>query len=184
MGLILLTLFIGLPIAEVYTFATVGDKIGGLATVGLCVLTAVVGIAIVRMQGFIALTRAQQTLNQGAMPVVEVFTGVCLLIAGVLLAVPGFVTDTMGFLLLLPPVRLALLALVARQVREGRMQFRGTFAGGPGGPPGAGPRGGGPRGGGHGPRSGPVDIEGEYREVDPEPAEPTPTDRRIDPPHS
>lgn len=173
MGLILLLMFIGLPIAEVYTFATVGDEIGGLATVGLCILTAVAGIAIARMQGMIALVRAQEAINKGVTPVAEVFTAVCLLIAGVLLAVPGFVTDTMGFLLLLPPVRMGFLAILGRQVRNGRFKMQGSFTSQAGPRPGPGPH--------YGAGGGAMDIEGEYREVDPDPHDPVPPDRRIDP---
>lgn len=111
---ILLVAFIGLPLAEIAVFIEVGDQIGLGPTLALIVLTAVIGAAMLRHQGFAVLRRAQQQLDQGAVPVLEVFEGLCLLVAGALLLTPGFITDTLGVLLLLPPVR----HLLFRQVRR------------------------------------------------------------------
>jgi UPF0716 protein FxsA len=102
---ILLAAFILVPLAEIAVLIRVGSWIGLVPTLALIVLTAVIGTVMLRRQGFAVLTRAQRQLEQGAMPVAEVFEGLCLLFAGALLLTPGFITDTCGALLLLPPVR-------------------------------------------------------------------------------
>ena len=103
--LILFLLFILVPLAEVGVFIQVGGLIGLLPTLALCVLTAAIGTVCIRQQGFNLVNRARAQLEAGEAPVFELISGVCLVIAGVLLLTPGFVTDTAGFLLLLPPVR-------------------------------------------------------------------------------
>ena len=101
-----------MPLAEIAVLIRVGGWLGLVPTLALIILTAVVGTWVLRRQGFAVLTRAQRQLEQGVMPVAEVFEGLCLLVAGALLLTPGFITDARGALLLLPPVR----ALLYRQV--------------------------------------------------------------------
>jgi UPF0716 protein FxsA len=101
----LFLLFILVPLAEVGVFIEVGGLLGLWPTLGLCLLTAAIGTLCIRYQGFNLITRARAQLDAGEAPVFEVVSGVCLVIAGVLLLVPGFVTDAVGFLLLLPPAR-------------------------------------------------------------------------------
>ncbi len=103
--LALLFLFIFVPLAEVGVFIQVGGLLGIWPTLALCLLTAAIGTLCIRHQGFKLITRARAQLDAGEAPVFEVVSGVCLVIAGVLLLVPGFVTDAVGFLLLLPPAR-------------------------------------------------------------------------------
>lgn len=103
--LLLFLLFILVPLAEVGVFIEVGGVLGLWPTLALCLLTAAIGTACIRYQGFNLVNRARQQLDAGEAPVFEVVSGVCLLIAGILLLVPGFVTDAVGFLLLLPPFR-------------------------------------------------------------------------------
>jgi len=103
--LVLFLLFILVPLAEVGVFIEVGGILGLWLTLALCLLTAAIGTACIRYQGFNLINRARQQLDAGEAPVFEVVSGVCLLVAGVLLLVPGFVTDAAGFLLLLPPFR-------------------------------------------------------------------------------
>jgi len=105
LGAILLVAFIVVPLAEIAVLIQVGGWLGLVPTLALIVLTAVVGTVMLRRQGFAVLTRAQRQLEQGVMPVAEVFEGLCLLVAGALLLAPGFITDTCGALLLLPPAR-------------------------------------------------------------------------------
>lgn len=107
MGFILLLAFILVPLVEIAVFIQVGGRIGTWPTVALVVLTAVVGTAMIRAQGLSTLARAQEAIEREELPVAEIFDGLCLLIAGVLLLTPGFVTDAVGFALLLPPVRTA-----------------------------------------------------------------------------
>jgi UPF0716 protein FxsA len=108
MGLIILLALIGVPILEIAVFIQAGKWIGLWPTVGIVILTAVVGTALLRIQGLSTIARARESLEAGQLPVAEVFDGLCLLIGGALLLTPGFITDALGFLLLIPPVRLLL----------------------------------------------------------------------------
>jgi len=125
-GLILLAGFIVVPLAEIAVLIEVGGWIGLGPTLALIILTAVVGTWMLRHQGVAVLRRAQQQMQQGSMPIVEVFEGFCLVIAGALLLTPGFLTDTAGALLLLPPVRASLYRRVRHQLEE---QVRAGAAG-------------------------------------------------------
>lgn len=110
--IILLILFVGLPVLELYVLIEVGSGLGGWQTVGLVLLTAFVGLALVRMQGLSVVNRAQEALAANQAPVRELVDGLFLVVAGVMLVVPGFITDAFGFLLLIPPVRRAIGMLV------------------------------------------------------------------------
>lgn len=154
-ALILLLLLIAVPLAEIAVFIEVGDAIGLWPTLGAILLTALVGMVLIRAQGLATLRQAQAELDAERVPVDAVFTGVCLLVAGVLLLTPGFLTDTVGFLLLISPLRRALgrwgFALIQR---HGRVHVHHAGRGaGPG--PGRGRAG----------RNGPV-IDGDFHEVD------------------
>jgi UPF0716 protein FxsA len=104
-GLILLAAFIGVPLLEIALFIKVGGWIGLGPTLALIVLTAVIGAWMIRQQGIGVLMRAQRQLAEGVLPVMEVFEGLCLVIAGALLLTPGFFTDALGAVLLIPAVR-------------------------------------------------------------------------------
>lgn len=104
MGIFLL-LFIILPIVEMTILIKVGTMIGALNTIGLVLLTAVIGAALLRQQGFATLLRANERLNSGELPAKEVAEGLILAVGGALLLTPGFVTDTVGFLCLFPGTR-------------------------------------------------------------------------------
>ncbi|WP_148862297.1 FxsA family protein [Marinobacter fonticola] len=97
--------FIVLPIVEMVILIKVGGIIGALSTIGLVLLTAVVGAALLRQQGLATLFRANQRINSGELPAREVAEGLILAVGGALLLTPGFVTDAVGFLCLLPPTR-------------------------------------------------------------------------------
>ncbi|BCU07515.1 FxsA family protein [Allochromatium tepidum] len=102
---LLLLLFVGLPLTELYVLIQVGSEIGALSTILLLILTAVVGIWIVRYQGFGVLMRVRDLLDRGEVPAIELLDGALILVAGLCLILPGFVTDSLGFLLLIPPLR-------------------------------------------------------------------------------
>jgi UPF0716 protein FxsA len=104
-AVILFLLFIFVPLAEIGVFIEVGGAIGLFPTLALCVLTAIVGTLCIRFQGFRLVNQARAQLEAGEAPVFEVVSGACLVVAGLMLLTPGFVTDAVGFLLLLPPVR-------------------------------------------------------------------------------
>lgn len=108
MPFLIILIFLGIPILEIAVFIQAGNVFGLWPTLAAIVVTAVVGAALIRAQGMAALQRARQSLARDRIPVAEVFTGICLLIAGALLLTPGFVTDTVGFLLLVPPLRAVL----------------------------------------------------------------------------
>jgi len=126
MAIIILLLIIGLPLLELSVLIDVGGEIGAFSTVLLCFITAGIGLSLVRLQGLTVL-RNMQTASRDKQPVGEALIhGFFLLVAGIFLFIPGFVTDFFGALLLVPPVRLLLgkagLAhiIVRRTYREGQ----------------------------------------------------------------
>ncbi|MBO6886795.1 MAG: FxsA family protein [Thalassospira sp.] len=176
MGFYFLAIFVAMPIIEIAVFIQAGELIGLWPTIGVVVLTAIIGTSLMRAQGLQTLAKAQSQMDQGEMPIGALFDGICILIAGVLLLTPGFVTDTFGFLLLVPPLRQLIGAkVIMKLVQSGKIRtnFRGATysSGGQGGPNGRGPNGAGGHGaGGHGgarPRgAGPI-IDGDFEDVSP-----------------
>lgn len=146
---LLVLAFIAIPISEIYVLLQVSDVIGVGYTIAAVVLTAVVGAALMRAQGLATMMRMRAELERGEPPAATMIEGVMLLFAGALLLTPGFITDTIGFLCLTPPVRSA----VARRIVAGVFV---NMAGNMGGNAGASPfrSGGRPRGDGV--------IDGEY----------------------
>ena len=98
-------LLLAIPLAEIAAFIVIGGKIGILATLAMVFVTAVIGSILLRIQGFGLINRIRSETEQGRVPGRELVHGVMILIAGVLLLTPGFVTDAMGFLLFIPAVR-------------------------------------------------------------------------------
>lgn len=102
----LISLFIlALPLLEIAGFVVVGRQIGVLGTIGLVLLSGVVGAMLLRRQGLGALRRAQMEAATGGSPDREIVHGTMILLAGILLMIPGFVTDIIGLLLFIPAVR-------------------------------------------------------------------------------
>ncbi|MGL5462298.1 MAG: FxsA family protein, partial [Aeromonas veronii] len=101
----LFLLLVGLVVLELTVMIEVGSVIGALPTVGLLILTAVLGSSLVRSEGIKTLFSAQQKMQMGEMPGREVMGGMMLALAGLLLIIPGFVTDIFGVLLLQPWLR-------------------------------------------------------------------------------
>lgn len=130
---LLLLLFIVIPIVEIWLLIKVGSVIGAISTVALVMLTAVIGLALLRQQGFSTLLRLNQRLAQGELPATEVFEGVVLAIGGALLLTPGFFTDAIGFLCLIPPTRRALIHYVLKHAKWRVVQGGGFNAPGAGG---------------------------------------------------
>ncbi|WP_426414778.1 FxsA family protein [Aestuariirhabdus sp. LZHN29] len=123
---ILFLLFIIIPIVEMVVLIKVGEVIGAWYTVGLVLLTAIIGINLLRQQGLSTLMRANQRMNSGEMPAQEILEGFLLAVGGALLLTPGFVTDAIGFTLLIAPLRRL---LVARLIGSGSL-FVGAQLGG------------------------------------------------------
>jgi UPF0716 protein FxsA len=113
----LIFLFILGPIAEIYVLLTAADAFGVLPVIAACLLTAFLGGFIIRLQGLAALNAARTDLETGRLPVDSAVDGALLIVAAPLLMTPGFITDTAGFLLLIPPLRRAIARLALRAVR-------------------------------------------------------------------
>ena len=117
----LLVLLLGF--GELYLLVKVAALAGFATTLALCVLTGVVGGGLVRAQGLRTLLQIQTQLDRGEMPAREIVSGLVLLAVGLMLLTPGFITDTIGFLFLIPALRLAAAERVAR-LMEGRVAMQ------------------------------------------------------------
>lgn len=118
--LLFLVFFVGAPLVELYLLIEVGSVIGALPTIVLSVFTAILGGALVRLQGFSVLFRAQAQMANQEVPAIELLEGALLLMVGFALLLPGFITDAIGFVLLIPPLRRAL--IVRWLKRRGALQ--------------------------------------------------------------
>ena len=115
--------FIAVPLVEMLLLFEVSDYIGGLWTIFFVVLTAVVGVQILKHEGFLTLARANERIRTGELPAQEIVEGLLLACAGALLLTPGFITDTLGFIFLTTPVR----RLIAKRVvKSGVLKMMGT----------------------------------------------------------
>jgi UPF0716 protein FxsA len=114
--LALIALFIVVPLAELYVILEVGDAIGVVWTVLLLAADSVLGSLLLRSQGRTVWRRFNETLAAGGMPHREVVDGVLVIFGGALLITPGFLTDVVGLLLLLPPTRAGIRRLVVRRL--------------------------------------------------------------------
>lgn len=111
-------IFLVVPVIEIYFLIQVGESIGALWTVILVVLTAVIGVRLLKQQGLSTLMKAQNKMRSGSLPATEIAEGVALIVAGALLLTPGFFTDTIGFLLLIPLTRHLTVVLFASKIVE------------------------------------------------------------------
>jgi UPF0716 protein FxsA len=98
-------LFLAWPLVEIAGFVAVGRQVGVFATIGLVLLSAVAGAFLLRFQGFGAVTRIRRALDAGGDPSRDLAHGAMIMLAGILLLLPGFFTDIIGLLLFIPPVR-------------------------------------------------------------------------------
>ena len=114
---------------ELAVFASVSEHIGIWTTLSLAFLTAILGGLLVKYQGLQTFSAMRQSLDHGQKPLNEIFDGFCLVAAGALLITPGFITDTIGFSLLIPPVRSALRHFI--RTRTSWSVHGGSFNGGP-----------------------------------------------------
>lgn len=102
---LLFILFITVPLLELYVLIEVGSGIGGLSTILLCLFTAALGGLLIRLQGLSTLLDAQRRMAMGEFPAEHGAHGLLLGLAGLLLFTPGFITDSIGFVLLVPAIR-------------------------------------------------------------------------------
>ncbi|MDH4987112.1 membrane protein FxsA [Aminobacter anthyllidis] len=128
-----LLLLLALPLLEIAGFVVVGSEIGVLATIGLILLSGIVGSILLRVQGFGVMTRVRAEMNAGRDPSKELANGAMIVLAGILLLIPGFISDIVGILLFLPPVRALAWRFLSKRVRFST-DFGGfTRRGGPAG---------------------------------------------------
>ena len=98
-------IFIAVPVLEIYLLITVGGIIGAVPTILVILLTAMIGVSLLRLQGLQTLTRLRASAERGELPALPMMEGALLIFAGALLLTPGFFTDAVGFLLLIPALR-------------------------------------------------------------------------------
>jgi UPF0716 protein FxsA len=123
MFVLLALVFVVVPLVELYVIVQVGQAIGVLETIALLVVIAMVGAWLARHEGFVVIQRVRERIERGEVPGKEMVDGLLVLIGGVLLLAPGFVTDALGILLLFPPTRAVVRTITMRrftvQVRGG-----------------------------------------------------------------
>jgi UPF0716 protein FxsA len=137
---VLVVALLAIPIVELYVIIQVADVVGALNTIALLILISVAGAWLLRQQGLATWARLQRALAAGQMPTKEVTDGALILLGGALLLTPGFLTDVVGLILLIPPTRAVVKGvfrrLLARWARRrfvppgGRVIYEGTASGG------------------------------------------------------
>ncbi len=158
--LVFLLLFVAIPLLELAVLIRVGQSIGVAATIAIVIGTAILGLMMIRREGFSMARRARQALAQGSPPVMPVAEGSLVFLAAALLILPGLIGDTIGLVLLVPPVRRAVAAWsLGRFATAGATRIRVFTGRRGGGDSDSGDHRSGPR------KPGPV-IEGEYTRVD------------------
>ncbi|HYO53968.1 FxsA family protein [Archangium sp.] len=128
-----------LPFVDLYVLLTIGREVGFWPTLGMVLLTGLVGVFLARKEGLRVLRRWRESLAQGRMPEEGLVGGVLVLVGGVLLVLPGLLTDVAGLFLLFPPMRRLIAALVRRRIERGMAAgtlrvttfHSGPFPGGP-----------------------------------------------------
>jgi len=130
MSLYLLILFIVLPLVEIYIFILVGSAIGAFTTISLIILTACLGAIMMRSQGIKIWTKIRSQLNNHTLPAQALWHGLLILLSGVLLITPGFITDTVGLMLFIPQVRIWLLKTLIHRWLQKKFTSRIRFING------------------------------------------------------
>jgi len=123
---IFLILFITIPLVEIAILIKIGKIIGAGYTIALVIGTAFLGVSLLRIQGISTLAKVQANVNRGQLPATELIEGLILLISGVLLLTPGFFTDMLGFLMLVPMLRQRLAETFFVNFMKNRINVRQT----------------------------------------------------------
>jgi UPF0716 protein FxsA len=131
---VITAIFLLVPIVEIFLLIHVGGIIGAPWTILLVVLTAVIGVRLLKIQGMSTLKRAQNKMQTGQMPAQEMLEGMGLVVAGAFLLTPGFFTDAVGFLLLLPPTRAWLVSTIVKSFMSSGRFVQTPFNSGEGAP--------------------------------------------------
>ncbi len=114
----LLILFTVVPALELVLLIEVGRHIGSINTLLVIVLTGILGASLARYQGFLVLNKIQTNLGKGHLPSEELMDGLMILVGGIVLLTPGFATDALGFMLLIPLTRTAIKKLVRKRMED------------------------------------------------------------------
>lgn len=122
----LFLLFIVMPIVEMWVLISVGSSIGAMNTILLVLLTALIGIFLLREQGFETLWRGREKLQQGKVPAQEMAEAIILAVSGALLLTPGFITDSIGFAGLIPICRQIFVNGLLRRVNMTNLSKNGA----------------------------------------------------------
>ena len=123
---IFLILFITIPLVEIAILINIGKIIGAGYTIALVIGTAFLGVSLLRIQGISTLAKVQANISRGQLPATELIEGLILLISGVLLLTPGFFTDMVGFLMLVPALRQRLAETFFVNFMKNRINIRQT----------------------------------------------------------
>ena len=110
--------FIGIPLIEVILFITIGKYIGLWNTIFIIIITGVIGAVLVKSQGISILNRALEEIKQNKVPILSIFEGIAIFIAGAFLLTPGFLTDTIGCILLIPKTRNLIVSYVTSYLKK------------------------------------------------------------------
>ena len=111
-------LFIGIPIVEVILFITIGKYIGLWNTIFIIIITGVVGAVLVKNQGISILNKALEEIKLNKVPILSIFEGIAIFVAGAFLLTPGFLTDTLGCILLIPKTRNLIIAYISSYLKK------------------------------------------------------------------
>jgi UPF0716 protein FxsA len=122
-------LFIGLPTLEIFLMIKIGGKVGALNTIALIFLTAIIGVYFAKLQGIRTIKAGMVDLYQNKLPVYEILTGASIAVAALLLMLPGFFTDTVGFLLLVPFTRKLIFNLTLKKNKNNIDSKKNTVEG-------------------------------------------------------
>ena len=116
--------FIALPALEIFLFIKIGGQVGALNTVALIFLTAIIGVYFAKLQGIQTLKSGMVNLYQNKMPIYEIISGASIAIAALLLIIPGFFTDLIGFLLLIPFTRKMIFSLILKNKSQTEVNLK------------------------------------------------------------
>ena len=123
----LLLIIIGIPIIEIYLFIKIGSQIGAFNTISLIFITAILGVAYVRYEGFNTLKSAMSQLVKNEVPIYEIISGATLAVASLLLILPGFATDFFGVLLVIPITRKLLIKNISNKYKYKKGKKKDNF---------------------------------------------------------
>ena len=119
-----LILIISIPLIEIYLFIKIGTTIGAFNTISLILLTAIIGVAYARYEGFNTLRSGMSQLVKNELPIYEIVSGAALTFAAVLLIIPGFATDILGLLLIIPVTRKAIFNVFSKKFINSKNNYK------------------------------------------------------------